>query len=246
MARELPPGRSGTAAQVTKQRRARGRSSSPYASMRQRETHADCLAIAMLSDGVPAVSRVAGAGDAQSRGPRCLTGVRSTGVLNRRGAGRPRGRPPRCTRPELAVAGDARLSGNARRGPPWQDPHGGLGPPGPYLRSQRGPALQSPSRCRGQVRQFGHRPRARARRFHAGRDVGGVRQRTRRCVWVDAHVRWKLTRWPGRRRGITRQRRRPMRRSLRLARTNLVRRGMRSQTWTLRSLRRPRLRAVIR
>ena len=33
-------------------------------------------------------------------------------------------------------------------------------------------------------------------------------------------VTWKLTRWPARRRGITRQRRRPMRRSLRSALTN--------------------------
>src|SRR4051794_9082146 len=42
-----------------------------------------------------------------------------------------------------------------------------------------------------------------------------------------ASVRWKLTRCPGPRCAITRQRRRPMRRRLRSERTNVVRRGMR-------------------
>ena len=134
------------------------------------------------------------------------------------------------------MADGARLSGNARRDPPWQDPHAGLGPPGPYPRSQRGRPCGLPPGAAG---RFGNSV------FGLVPEPGGT-PGVMSAVFVSVPgaafgltrtLRWKLTRWPGRRRGITRQRRRPMRRSLRLALTNLVRRGMRSQTWTLRSLR---------
>ena len=70
------------------------------------------------------------------------------------------------------------------------------------------------------------------------RDVGDVRQRTRRCVRVDAQREVEVNpRWPARRRGITEAApAADAAQLLRSALTNLVPRGMRSQTWTLRSL----------
>src|SRR5436305_13650175 len=59
-------------------------------------------------------------------------------------------------------------------------------------------------------------------------------------------VRWKLARWWGRSRGMTRQRRRWSRRSLWVARTNVIPRGMRSQTHQLWAVTLPRLATVIR
>ena len=59
-------------------------------------------------------------------------------------------------------------------------------------------------------------------------------------------TRWKLTRRPGRKRGIARQRWRPMRRNLRSALTKVIWRGIRSQARRLRAARRPRLRTEIR
>ena len=118
-----------------------------------------------------------------------------------------------------ADGGRRSLSGEVRSDPPRQNLHDGLGP------LDLAAATRAPGRTRGPGRS--------AAAAGGGRTPGtpGVTSAMFASVPGGAFAstrrsRWTLTCWPGLRRGITRQRSRPTRRSLRSARTNVVWRGM--------------------